>query len=166
MTLSDELDPAAVVAAFSDLELQLPALGHGAMKSAYCIGGQRKQVLKLVRRPLTDNPGEGQPSVLVRARREIEAMREISHPRIVQILDGPHSRLIANREHLWYIEPLFSNGTLADRLVEPWNEEDALRLLIGLVDAAEVLPTTISYTATSSHPILYSTTSGSPYFLI
>ena len=139
VTQSEELDPVAVVEAFPELDLQLPALGHGGMKSAYRIGGQRQQVLKLVRMPLSENPCDGQPTILVRARREIEAMREINHPRIVQVLDGPHCRPISDRQHLWYIEPLFLSGTLADRLSEPWNEEDALRLLLGLIDAAEVL---------------------------
>lgn len=141
MSLSNQVEPAEVLAAFPELNLQLPPLGHGASKSAYRTGDSIQRVLKLIREPLpSDAHGVAGPP-FQRLMREIAAMQRINHPRIVPILAGPQIRVINNRQYLWYIEPLFSGGTLEERLTMLWPEEQCLELLDGLVDGAEVLAT-------------------------
>ncbi len=142
MTTASPPHPEDVVAAFEDFDLQLPRVGYGGMKSAYRIGGDDQRVLKLVHEPMPENTTTPATSVPERVNREIEAMRRITHPRIVQILDGPGFQRVAHRTYLWYIEPFFPGGTLENRLSEPWTEGACLHLLNGLVDAAEILADT------------------------
>ena len=139
MAVPNPVDPAAVVRAFPEFHLEQSPLGEGGTKSAYRIVGGNSRVLKLVRDPIPDDALEGAISIPERIRREIEAMRAISHPGIVQILDGPEVRQVNDCQHLWYIEPLYPGGTLADRLTEPLPEGDCLDLLSALVDAADAL---------------------------
>ena len=109
------------------------------MKSAFRILGDDQRVLKIVREPLPDEALEGAVSLPERIRREIEGMRAISHPCIVEIVAGPEVRRIEDTSHVWYIEPLFDGGTLADRLTSPWPETRCLDLLRNLTSAAEEL---------------------------
>ena len=109
------------------------------MKSAFRILGTDPRVLKIVREPLPDEALEGAVSLPERIRREIEGMREINHPCIVKIIAGPDIREIESRSHVWYIEPLFDGGTLADRLIGPLPQSECLDLLCYLAKAAEEL---------------------------
>ena len=133
------IDVSAVIAAFPEFEIDPQLLGEGGMKSAFRIRGKDMRVLKVVREPLPDYPPEGAVSLPERIRREISGMRDINHPRIVQVLDGPNVQEIGERQRVWYIEPLFEGGTLLDRLESPWPESRCKELLVDLVEAAEVL---------------------------
>lgn len=139
MSVPNPLEPAEVIAAFPEYEINPITLGHGGMKSAFHISGDEQLVLKIVREPLIDQTMEGMVTLPERIRREIEGMRRINHPRIVPIIAGPDIRKIGMNQHVWYIEPLFEGGSLADRLSKPWSESKCLTLLNGLADAAEVL---------------------------
>ena len=139
MSVQNPLDPTEVVTAFPEYDIDPVVLGDGGMKSAFRILGDEQLVLKIVREPLTDDAMEGKVSISERVRREIESMQKIKHSRIVPIISGPDLRLISGKLHVWYTEPLFEGGSLADRLSEPWTESKCLDLLNGLVDAAEAL---------------------------
>lgn len=133
------VDVTAVVTAFPEYEIDLQPLGEGGMKSAFRILGEDQRVLKIVREPLPGEVLEGAVSLPERIRREIEGMRAISHPRIVEIVGGPDVRRIGDSLFVWYIEPLFEGGTLLDRMTAPWPEDRCLGLLRDLTDAAQVL---------------------------
>ena len=138
--IPNPLNSSEVVEAFPEYDVDPVVLGDGGMKSAFKIfhGGQ-PLVLKIVREPLTEDTPEGSVSVPERIRREIEGMQRINHPGIVSIVNGPSVRGIGGEQHIWYIEPFFEGGSLADRLARPWSESKCLSLLVGLIDAMEVL---------------------------
>lgn len=139
MNIPNPLNSAEVVEAFPEYDVDPVVLGDGGMKSAFKIYGDKPLVLKIVREPLTEDMPEGRVSVPERFQREIEGMRRINHPGIVPIIDGPSVRGIGGEQHIWYIEPFFEGGSLADWLTRPWPESKCLSLLIGLIDAIEVL---------------------------
>ncbi|MXY09738.1 MAG: serine/threonine protein kinase [Acidimicrobiaceae bacterium] len=128
-----------VMSAFPEFQLGERPLGEGGMKSAFHILGEDQRVLKIIREPLPDEALEGAVSLPERIRREIEGMRAISHPRIVEIVDGPDVRPVGENSYVWYSEPFFSGGTLADHLGTPWPESKCRDLISDLVDAADVL---------------------------
>ena len=109
------------------------------MKSAFLVIADDPLVLKIVREPLREDALEGAIGLPERIRREIEGMSAISHPGVVQIVAGPGARTIGDGLRVWYIEPFFAGGSLADRLDNPWPEAECVRLLEGLIDAAEAL---------------------------
>ena len=111
------------------------------MKSAYRIRGQNPRVLKVVRKPLANVAQSGSTPLPERTRRELEAMRTINHPGIVPIQAGPDIREIGGSQRVWYIEPMYSGGTLTNRLTCPWQEHAAIGLLSNLVSAAAHLAT-------------------------
>ena len=139
VNVANPLSAADVVAAFREHEVSPTPLGEGGMKSAFLIRADKPSVLKVVREPVQEDPLEGAVGLPERIRREIEGMRAISHPGVVQIVAGPDTRTIGGGLHVWYIEPFFDGGSLAERLDEPWPEAECVRLLGGLVDAAEAL---------------------------
>ena len=128
-----------VVAAFPEHKIDRSPLGVGGMKSAFRILGHDPRVLKVVRQPLTNCAYDGTVNLPERIRREIEGMRRLNHPSIVPIRDGPDVRDIGGEQRVWYIEPMYAGGTLADRLTNPWPECKAIDLLRGLVNAVEHL---------------------------
>jgi serine/threonine-protein kinase len=138
--VTNPIDHAAVAAAFPEFSVDSEPLGCGGMKNAYRIerGGEHT-VLKIVREPLPPTDDEGAVSLPERIRREIDGMRTIRHPGIVQVLDGPDVREIDGHERVWYIEPLYGGGTLTDRIGTPWSCADVLNLVAALTDAAEEL---------------------------
>ena len=133
------LDTSDVILAFPEFQLADQPLGEGGMKSAFHVLGNDQRVLKIVREPLPEVALEGAVSLPERIRREIEGMRAISHPRIVEIVDGPDVRTIGDNSYVWYSEPFYAGGTLTDRLETPWLESRCRDLLGDLVDAAETL---------------------------
>ncbi|MCY3805461.1 MAG: serine/threonine-protein kinase [bacterium] len=139
MNVPNPLPIADVVAAFHEHVVDPTPLGEGGMKSAFLIRAEEPLVLKVVREPVQEDPLEGSIGLPERIRREIEGMRAISHPGVVRIVAGPGIREIGDEQHVWYIEPFFAGGSLADRLDGPWPEADCAHLLRGLVDAAEAL---------------------------
>ena len=139
MSLPHPIRPADVIAAFPEYALVPTPLGEGAVKSAFRIHSDTSTVLKVIRVPLGDDTTEASSNLAERFRREIEVMRDINHPSIVRILSGPDVRPINDRDHVWYIEPLYPGGTLATRLVAPWPEDACVTLLTGLVNAVEAL---------------------------
>ncbi len=139
MTVPNPLALADVSAAFPEYAIEPKLLGQGGMKSAFLIARDDPLVLKVVREPLREEQLEGAIGLPERIRREIDGMRSISHPSIVPIIAGPDVRTIGDGPRVWYIEPFFAGGTLADRLREPWPETECIVLLEGLADAAEAL---------------------------
>lgn len=139
MNIANPLPAADVMAAFREYDVRPTPLGEGGMKSAFLLLADEPLVLKVVREPVQEDPLEGAVGLPERIRREIEGMRAISHPGVVQIVKGPGIRTIGDGLHVWYIEPFFAGGSLADRLDGPWPEAKCARLLRGLVDAAEAL---------------------------
>ena len=139
VNIPNPLDSADVGAAFPEYKIDPVRLGDGGMKSAFRILGDEQLVLKIVREPLAEEALEGRVSFPERIRREIEGMQKINHPGIVPIIEGPDIRMIDGKQHVWYIEPLFRGGSLADQLSTPWPESKCIDLLNGLVDAAEAL---------------------------
>ena len=133
------LNASDVISAFPEFQLGEQPLGEGGMKSAFHIRGDEPRVLKIVREPLPDEALEGAVSLPERIRREIEGMRAISHPRVVEIVDGPDVRTVGDNSHVWYSEPFFGGGTLADHIGTPWPETKCRDLLRDLADAAEAL---------------------------
>ena len=137
--MADSLSTVEVVAAFREYEVDPTPLGQGGMKSAFLVVADDPLVLKVVREPLREEALEGAIGLPERIRREIEGMRAIRHPGVVSIVEGPGVRTIGDGLRVWYIEPFFPGGTLAERLDEPWPEAECIRLLEGLVNAAESL---------------------------
>lgn len=138
--LPHPLNDDAVVAAFPEFRLHPEPLGRGGMKNAYHGRRQGKPlVLKIVREPLDAAELEGAVSLPDRLRREIEGMREINHPGIVRILDGPDVRSIDGHLRVWYTEPFYPGGTLADRLGQPQPLDFVLRLTSSLLEAVAAL---------------------------
>ena len=109
------------------------------MKSAFRAVGSEHVALKILHEPLMPEVHEGALSLPDRVHREIEAMKQISHPRIVPIVAGPETRQIGDGTRVWYVEPLFEGGSLARRLKTPWPESSCFTLLADLATAAEVL---------------------------
>lgn len=138
--VTNPIDHAAVAAAFPEFSVDPEPLGCGGMKNAYRMerGGEHT-VLKIVREPLPPTDDEGAVSLPERIRREMDGMRIIRHPGIIQVLDGPDVREIDGQERVWYVEPLYGGGTLADRIGTPWSYPDVLNLVAALTDAAEEL---------------------------
>lgn len=139
------LDPQAIVRAFPEFALQLPALGVGGFKIA--LRGQAVQdvVLKLPTEPLpqdTDDEDVQEVEALLgeRFRREVEAMRSIRSDRVVRILRGPETRAITGRDYLWYLEPYYPS-TLARELAagRTWTLEQVVDLLDGILEGVGVL---------------------------
>lgn len=138
--LQNPLNDDAVVAAFTELEINPVPLGCGGMKNAY-LGrrGDVELVLKVVREPIQTDEIEGANSLPDRIRREIDAMRGIEHPSIVRILEGPGIANIDGQQRVWYTEPFYSGGTLESRLGDPQPESDVVDLMIHLANAVKVL---------------------------
>ena len=141
VTTPSPLDSAVVVAAFPEYSIAPAPLGHGGMKSAFRIVDSEPLALKVLHDPLLQDPHEGSVNYPDRVQREIEAMKQISHPRIVPIIAGPETRQIGDGTRVWYVEPLFEGGSLANRLATPWPETKCISLLVDLATAAEVLHT-------------------------
>ena len=133
------LDTLDVISAFPELQLAEQPLGEGGMKSAFHVLGSDQRVLKIVREPLPEAVVEGAVSLPERIQREIEGMRAINHPRVVEIVDGPDVRTIRDHSYVWYSEPFYAGGTLSDRLETPWSESKCRDLLWDLAEAAEAL---------------------------
>ena len=137
--IPNPVESVEVIAAFPEFDIDPKPLGFGGMKSAFQILGDDLRVLKVVHEALPEEASEGAISLPERIRREIEGMRAISHPGIVSIVSGPDVRVIGDGPRVWYIEPLFAGGTLADQMTGRWPETKCLGLLDGLVNAAEAL---------------------------
>ncbi len=138
--LANPLDHAAVAAAFPEFEIDQDPLGCGGMKNAYkMVRDGDSAVLKIVREPLQPSEEEGAVGLPERIQREMDGMRTINHPRIVQVVDGPDVRSIDGQDRVWYVEPYYAGGTLFDRLGDPWRHDDVLDLVTALADAAEEL---------------------------
>lgn len=134
-----EFNAQIVAAAFPELDIDPHPLGEGGMKSAYRILETTPRVLKVIREPVPEDSIEGALSLPERIRREIETLKSIDHPGIVSVLDGPDVRHMGNKPRVWYIEPYYASGTLADRLSVPLVESECIQLLSSLVKAAEAL---------------------------
>lgn len=128
-----------IIAGFVDYDIDPEPIGHGGTKSAYRILGEESRALKIVREPLPTEPIDGNFSIPERIKRETEAMRRVDHEGVVKILDGPHTTTIGGEQRVWYIEPYYGGGTLADKLVTPWSEQACTALLVCLARAAEAL---------------------------
>jgi serine/threonine-protein kinase len=130
------VNDAAVAAAFPELSIDTEPLGQGGMKSAYRVTRDGDDlVLKVVREPVEAEELEGATSLPDRLRREIEGMRALEHPAIVKILDGPDVRLIDGQTRVWYIEPFYPGGTLADRIGAAHSVAAVLDLTARLLEA-------------------------------
>ncbi|MDQ3573617.1 MAG: serine/threonine protein kinase [Actinomycetota bacterium] len=130
------MNDAAVAAAFPELSIDMEPLGRGGMKNAYRGTQDGKDlVLKVVREPVEGEELEGAASLPDRLRREIDGMRAIDHPSIVKILDGPDVCLIDGQTRVWYIEPYYPGGTLADHIGEPHPVDTVLDLTSCLLEA-------------------------------
>ena len=128
--------PEAVKAAFPDLEVDEVPLGSGTFKVAFRVRQDGTAlVLKVVKSPVDDS----EALLPERLRREIEAMRAISSPHIVEVVDGPSVRECGGEHHVWYLEPFYSNGTMDARLESPWGEADVLSLGEQLLLGVEAL---------------------------
>lgn len=130
------MEISAVRAAFPELTVDDPPLGSGTFKVAFRVEreGQRL-VLKVVKSPVDE-----QDAVLPeRMRREIEAMRAVSSPYVVEVIEGPSIRSIGDEKHIWYLEPYYANGTLDKRLQSPWPEAETIQLLNQLLLGVEAL---------------------------
>ena len=125
-----------VKAAFAELTIAEPPLGSGTFKIAFRVEVAGKElVLKVVKSPVDEDD-----AVLPeRLRREIEAMRSISSPHVVEVLDGPSVKQIGGDKHIWFLEPYYANGTLDDRLESPWSESDTVKLLEELLLGVQAL---------------------------
>jgi serine/threonine protein kinase len=136
------IDDVAVAAAFPELTVHSPRLGEGGMKNAYrCDRHGEDLVLKVVREPIEVDDIEGATALPDRLRREIEGMRTVDHPAIVRIVDGPQVREIEGRARVWYIEPFYPGGTLAERIQAVGRQPlpQVLELAARLLEAVAVL---------------------------
>ncbi len=132
MTVTSE----AVTTAFPELNVDKNPLGSGTFKVAFRV--QRDStalVLKVIKTPI-DDPESLLPE---RLRREIEAMRAVSSPHVVKVVEGPAAREVGGENHIWYLEPFYSHGTLDGRLDSPWEEGDVVALLEQLLLGVEAL---------------------------
>lgn len=138
--LQNPLDGNAVAAAFPKLNVNPEHIGFGGMKNAYrCKRDDSELVLKVIREPIETDENEGAISLPDRIRREIDAMRGVEHPSIVQILEGPNIATIDGLQRVWYIEPYYSGGTLESHLGAPHPEPDVIDFLSHLSGAVKVL---------------------------
>lgn len=138
--LQHPIDDRSVVDAFPEFGLRPEPLGVGGMKNAYL--GEHDGaplVLKVVREPVPSEAFEGMISLPERLRREIEGMRSIDHPGVVKVLEGPDIRTIDGAARVWYVEPYYSGGSLAERIGVPLPADDVLDVTVQLLHAVEVL---------------------------
>lgn len=135
------MDPAEVIAAFPEFGIETPALGSGGFKDAFLATRDADQVvLKVIRAPMPEHDENDEVATLpARLEREVRLMQAIDSPRIVRILGDPEIRTIGDSKHLWYLEEFYANGTLEDKLNEPWETDAVLRLCDELLGALEVL---------------------------
>ncbi|MEP6814345.1 MAG: protein kinase, partial [Marmoricola sp.] len=106
-----------VVAAFSEMSVDIPNLGAGQQKVAYKANdGTGDVALKVLLHEERDSDDDEIAVDAERFRRELAGMAAISCPHVVQLLRGPELRLIADRSHLWYTEPYMAGGMLRAKL--------------------------------------------------
>jgi eukaryotic-like serine/threonine-protein kinase len=74
----------------------------------------------------------GSPKQRARFRREVEALSQLRHPGLIEVLDAGESE-----GRPWFAMPLLSGGSLEERLRErgPLNHEEAIELGLQLCDA-------------------------------
>lgn len=142
--VSNPVDHAAVQAAFPEWEVDPDPLGEGGFKNAYHVRRAGQDcVLKIVRQPLATRPEEetsDEDLVLPETvMREIAAMRNVRSPHVVSILLGPETREVDGAARVWYLEPFFPNGSLAERMANPWEESDVVVLMLQLLVGIEAL---------------------------
>lgn len=145
-----------VSAAFGEFEI-VANLGEGTYKAAYRARRDGEEVvLKILKRAIevepdaepettederdaVPGPGDLLPASLpARVQREIEAMRSIHSPRVVEIREGPEARDIAGRQYWWYLEPFYPGGTLEARIsAGPLDADAAIALCDGLLEGVE-----------------------------
>ncbi len=130
---AEQIDHLAVVEAFPEYEVDAAPLGTGGMKNAYRVNiDGTTAVLKVLRDPLEPDDEDGAVTLPARFQREIEIMSSIDHPGIVRVLQGPDVRSIDGALRVWYVEPYYPGGTLADRLGTPWADDAVIDLLAAL----------------------------------
>lgn len=112
-------------------------LGGGTFKVACLVKRGDEEVVLKVSKAIIDPERGGFPE---RLRREIEAMGRVDNPHVAKVLDGPDTRVVAGGERVFYLEPFYSGGTLADRLLgEPWTQDRVRELARGLLTGLEAL---------------------------
>lgn len=111
---------AAVIQAFPELSIREPELGIGSYKVAY-EGYEDGQsvVLKILLEPTPEDIDTLDSDELPeRFARELSGMARVDSDHVVKLLRRPELRVIGNRGYMWYLEPYYSGGTLAQRLAQ------------------------------------------------
>ena len=131
---------ADLVAAFSEYQVTVPALGCGSFKVAYQAADEGSPlVLKVLNEPLIDDLDKVDSDDLPeRFARELSGMSSVASPYVVQLLRAPEVRVIAGRTHVWYAEPFYPGGTLEGRLqAGPLPEHEVDRIVRCLLLAVQ-----------------------------
>jgi serine/threonine protein kinase len=88
---------------------------------------------------LEDEVEEGDSLNSERFRREILAMNAVTSRHVATVVDGPAVREVGGENHVWYLEPYYSGGTLAARLTNPNPPGFVAKLLQELLAGVEAL---------------------------
>ena len=111
--LVNVFDLSDVAAAFPEFTLTPPHPEPGGSKSVFRVSSREHAdlVLKIYIQPLDPDESTGSdglsPGQRERIIREIETIREIDHPNIVRIIDGPDIRQIGRNHFISYTEPRY-----------------------------------------------------------
>ena len=141
-------DPSDVAAAFPEFTLTPPHPEPGGSKSVFRVSSREHAdlVLKIYIQPLDPDESTGSdglsPGQRERIIREVETIREIDHPNVVRIIDGPDIRQIGKNRFILYTEPRYPT-TLEDRLADgPIASADCERLARELLAAEGAIEAT------------------------
>lgn len=160
---------AQVRQAFPGMYVHESPLGRGSFKIAFLVERDEVfSVLKIFHAFSSDADPDafeisGMPE---RVRREIDAMAQVQHPNLVQIVTTPSLVQISNENYVYYEEKYYSGGTLEARLergaLSSVELEDLLVALLGAANALwesdrivhrDIKPANIAYDAENS-PVL------------
>lgn len=107
-----------VTNSFPGWNLQTPAIGKGGFKVAYRADrGNQPEVVKILLEPFNGDPDDFDVTEFSeRLSRELNAMSSTNCPHIVKITSDAEVAKIGDQRFVWYAEPYYPGGTLAERL--------------------------------------------------
>ena len=128
--------------AFPEFVVTPTSLGQGGSKIAFhAVADGVQVVIKILHEPFDGDVDDFDAAAVdERFVRELNGMNEIDCVNLVKVLSEPELREIGGANHVWYLEPFYSGGTLAQKLTHgPLTLEEVTDLARGLLSAISAL---------------------------